>query len=87
VLIDNIATATNRFNQRKFSYPQRRCRGSREHFDSMVMMVLLCGGVEGSAKIAMTPLHSGCVAMGLLPNDRAAEAHFSQPRHRTNLLI
>ena len=32
-------------------------------------MVLLCGGVEGSAKIAMTPLLSGCATMGLLPND------------------
>jgi hypothetical protein len=33
------------------------------------MMVLLCGGVEGSAKIAMTPLLNGCAAMGLLPNE------------------
>jgi metal-sulfur cluster biosynthetic enzyme len=33
------------------------------------MMVLRRGGVEGSAKIAMTPLLSGCPAMGLLPND------------------
>jgi hypothetical protein len=33
------------------------------------MMVLRRGGVEGSAKIAMTPLLSGCAAMGLLPND------------------
>jgi hypothetical protein len=34
-----------------------------------MMMVLLRGGVEGSAKIAMTPLLSGCAAMGLLQND------------------
>jgi hypothetical protein len=33
------------------------------------MMVLLCGGVEGSAKIAMTPLLNGSAAMGLLPNE------------------
>jgi hypothetical protein len=33
------------------------------------MMVLLRGGVEGSAKIAMTPLLNGPAAMGLLPND------------------
>jgi hypothetical protein len=34
-----------------------------------MMMVLLRGGVEGSAKIAMTPLLNGRAAMGLLPND------------------
>jgi hypothetical protein len=33
------------------------------------MMVLLWGGVEGSAKIAMTLLLIGRAAMGLLPND------------------
>jgi hypothetical protein len=33
------------------------------------MMVRLYGGVEGSAKIAMTPLLNGLAAMGLLPND------------------
>ena len=33
------------------------------------MMVRLYGGVEGSAKIAMTPLLCGRAAMGLLPND------------------
>jgi hypothetical protein len=30
-------------------------------------MVLLCGGVECSGKIAMTALRSALVAMGLLP--------------------
>jgi hypothetical protein len=50
------------------------------------MMVLLCGGVEGSAKIAMTPLLNGSGAMGLLPNDGSAEAHFFWPRRRANLL-
>jgi hypothetical protein len=34
-----------------------------------MIMVLLCGGVEGSAKIAMTPLLNGCATMGLLPNE------------------
>jgi hypothetical protein len=33
------------------------------------MMVLLQGGVEGRAKIAMTSLLNGCATMGLLPND------------------
>jgi hypothetical protein len=40
-------------------------------------MVLLYGGVEGPAKIAMTPLLSGCAAMDLLPNDVPPGAHFS----------
>jgi hypothetical protein len=43
------------------------------------MMVLLLGGVEGPAKIAMTPLLNGSTAMGLLPNDGAAEALFPAP--------
>jgi hypothetical protein len=51
------------------------------------MMVLLRGGVEGPAKIAMTALLNGSMAVGLLPNDGAAEAHFSRHRHRANLLI
>ncbi len=29
-------------------------------------MVLLCGGVEGSAKIAMTPLLNGCSDDGFI---------------------
>jgi hypothetical protein len=69
VLIDSTATATNRFNQRTFQLLDGNVAGSREHLDSRVMMVLLRGGVEGSAKIAMTPLLSGCAAMGLLPDD------------------
>jgi len=31
-------------------------------------MVLLCGSVEGSEKIAMTILRGACAAIGLLPN-------------------
>jgi hypothetical protein len=51
------------------------------------MMVLLRGGVEGPAKIAMTPLLNGSTAVGLLPNDGAPEAHFSWHRGCANLLI
>jgi hypothetical protein len=51
------------------------------------MMVLREMGVECSAKIAMTTLHSGLMTMGLLPNHDLTRRHFSWTVHRANLLI
>jgi len=50
-------------------------------------MVLLCGSVECSAKIAMSALRSARRAMGLLPDhDLARRILFDANRH-TNLFI
>ena len=52
-----------------------------------MMMVLLRGGVESWAKIAMTPLLNGSATMGLLPNDVPPRLIFPGTGASPDLLI